>query len=117
MYATQNPVGDRGATGRRARGTDAVVATYRTTPRGGEVNDNELVSSICEGLVKRSLVREHLHTATEAQHQVEGRLLLDVVVRQRAPVFELLASKDQPLLVWWDALLVLDLCLDVVDRV
>ena len=50
-----------------------------------------------------------------AEMQVEGRLLLDVVVRQRAAVLQLLAGKDQALLVWWDALLVLDLGLDVFD--
>ena len=55
--------------------------------------------------------------ATEAQHQVEGGLLLDVVVGQGAAVLELLASEDQALLVGWDALLVLDLGLHVVDSV
>ncbi len=48
---------------------------------------------------------------------MERRLLLDVVVGQRAPVFELLAREDQPLLVGRDALLVLDLGLHVLDRV
>jgi hypothetical protein len=48
---------------------------------------------------------------------VERRLLLDVVVAQRAAVLELLAGEDEALLVGRDALLVLDLLLDVVDRV
>jgi hypothetical protein len=48
---------------------------------------------------------------------VQRALLLDVVVRQRAAVLELLAREDQPLLVGRDALLVLDLGLDVLDRV
>jgi len=43
--------------------------------------------------------------------------LLDVVVAQCAPVLQLLAGEDQPLLVWRDALLVLDLALHIVDRV
>ena len=55
--------------------------------------------------------------ASQAQHQVEGRLLLDVVVGQRSAVLQLLASKDQTLLVWRNALLVLDLGLDIVDGV
>jgi len=42
---------------------------------------------------------------------------LDVVVRQRTAVFELLAGEDQALLVRGDALLVLDLALDVVDGI
>ena len=48
---------------------------------------------------------------------MEGALLLDVVVREGAAVFELLAGEDQPLLVGGDSLLVLDLLLDVVDGV
>ena len=44
---------------------------------------------------------------------MKGRLLLDVVVGQRASVLELLASEDQPLLVWGDTLLVLELCIIV----
>jgi len=48
---------------------------------------------------------------------MEGRLLLDVVVRKSATVFELLSSKDKTLLVRWDTLLVLDLCLYVIDGV
>ena len=48
---------------------------------------------------------------------MQRRLLLDVVVAQRPAVFQLLARKDQPLLVRRDALLVLDLGLDVLDRV
>ena len=48
---------------------------------------------------------------------MERRLLLDVVVAQRAAVLELLAREDEALLVGRDALLVLDLLLDVVDRV
>ena len=69
-----------------------------------------------DGLARQGL-DEDLHAAAEAQHQVERRLLLDVVVRQRAAVLELLAGEDQALLVRRDALLVLDLLLHVVDRV
>jgi hypothetical protein len=47
------------------------------------------------------------HAATQAQHQVQGGLLLDVVIGQRAAVLQLLARKDQALLVGGDALLVL----------
>ena len=55
--------------------------------------------------------------ATKTEHQVERGLLLDVVVRQGAAVLQLLASKDQTLLVRRDALLVLDLGLHVVNCV
>ena len=48
---------------------------------------------------------------------MEGRLLLDVVVAQRAAIFQLLAREDEALLVRRDALLVLDFLFHVVDRV
>jgi hypothetical protein len=43
--------------------------------------------------------------------------LLDVVVGQGSAILELLTSEDQSLLVRGNALLVLDLGLDIVDRV
>merc|ERR1740115_710610 len=58
-----------------------------------------------------------LAATAQAQHQVQRRLLLDVVVRQSATVLELLAREDQTLLVRRDTLLVLDLGLDVLDGV
>ena len=58
-----------------------------------------------------------LATTTQAQHEVKGRLLLDVVVAQGAAILKLLAGEDKTLLVRGDALLVLDLGLDVVDGV
>ena len=48
---------------------------------------------------------------------MEGGLLLNVIVGEGAAVLELLSGEDETLLVGWDALLVLDLCLDVVDSV
>merc|ERR1719433_1794090 len=48
---------------------------------------------------------------------MEGALLLDVVVRESPSVLQLLASEDQPLLIWGDSLLVLDLGLDVLNGV
>ena len=58
---------------------------------------------------------ENLHTTTEAENQMKRRLLLDVVVGESTSILELLASKDQTLLIRWDTLLVLNLGLDVVD--
>ena len=48
---------------------------------------------------------------------MEGRLLLDVVVRKGSAILELLSSEDKSLLIWWDTFLVLDLGLDVLNRV
>lgn len=77
-----------------------------------------------------------LAATTEAEHEVEGGFLLDVVVRKGTAVLELLAGEDQALLVWGNSLLVygglsdgcrcglvygrsltLDLGLDIVDGV
>ena len=67
--------------------------------------------SLCEGL------DEDLHASPETEHQVEGGLLLDVIVSQGPAVFELLTSEDEPLLVGGNTLLVLDLGLHVFNRV
>ena len=56
-------------------------------------------------------------TTAEAEDEVKGGLLLDVVVREGAAIIELLALEDETLLVRGDALLVLDLLLDGLDGV
>ena len=60
-------------------------------------------------LDERNKGRVHLsvaRTTSESKHQVQSRLLLDVVVRESAAVLKLLAGEDETLLVWWDTLLV-----------
>ena len=60
---------------------------------------------------------ENLRTPTKAKDEVESRFLLNVVIGESAAVFELLSGENQALLVGRDALLVLDLGLDVVNGV
>ena len=50
----------------------------------------------------------------QAQDKVQRALFLNVVVRQRAAVLQLLSGKDEALLVGRDALLVLDAALDLI---
>merc|ERR1712100_204631 len=69
-----------------------------------------------DGLTSEGL-DEDLHTSSKSEDQVEGGLLLDVVVGKGSVVLELLTSEDESLLVWWDTFLVLDLGLDVFDGV
>ena len=69
-----------------------------------------------DGLASQSL-HEDLHSTTKPEDQVESGLLLDVVVREGSAVLQLLACKDQSLLVGGDSLLVLDFGLDVLNRV
>jgi hypothetical protein len=65
----------------------------------------------------KSLERGLDDTTTETEDKVKSRLLLDVVVGKGTAILELLSGEDQALLVWGNALLVLDLGLDVVDGV
>merc|ERR1711985_96293 len=58
-----------------------------------------------------------LHTSTKAKHEVECRLLLDVIIRQCAAIFQLLAREDQALLIRRDTLFVLDLRLHIINGV
>ena len=59
-----------------------------------------------DGLAGEGL-HEDLHTATEPQDEVEGALLLDIVVGEGSSVFELFSSEDKPLLIWRNPLLIL----------
>ena len=77
----------------------------------------ELVTFAALRTLVRIIGALHAHTSAQPEHWVERRLLLDVVVSERATVLELLAGEDQALLVRRNALLVLDLRLDVLDGV
>jgi len=48
---------------------------------------------------------------------MEGGLLLNVVVRESPAILKLLAGKDQPLLIWGDSFLILDLGLNILNGV
>ena len=54
-------------------------------------------------LAREDLQRRLDDAAAQAQDEVQRRLLLDVVVGERAAVLELLAGEDQALLVRGDA--------------
>jgi len=59
-----------------------------------------------------------LNDATsQTKHQVEGRLLLDVVVGKSTAVLKLLAGEDEALLVRRNTFLVLNLLLHILDSV
>jgi hypothetical protein len=48
---------------------------------------------------------------------VQGGLFLDVVIRESAPILQLLSSEDQTLLIRGDSLLILDLGFDIVNGI
>jgi len=58
-----------------------------------------------------------LATTAQSQNQVQGALLLDVVIRESSAVLELLAGEDQSLLIRGDSLLVLNLLLHIFDGI
>merc|ERR1719153_1799608 len=58
-----------------------------------------------------------LHPSPQPEHEVEGGLLLDVVIGKGPSVLQLLPREDESLLVWGNPLLVLDLGLDIFDGV
>jgi len=66
------------------------------------------------GLPSESFDKD-LHATSQTKYQMEGRLLLNVVVGQGSAIFKLLARKDQPLLIRRDSFLVLDLCLNIFN--
>ena len=47
----------------------------------------------CDGLAGQGL-DEDLHTSPQSEDQVQGRLLLDVVIGQRPTVLQLLTGED-----------------------
>ena len=53
--------------------------------------------------------RSRVLTAAKTKDQVQGGLLLDVVVGQSAAVLQLLSGENETLLIRWDAFLVLNL--------
>ena len=56
-------------------------------------------------------------TTTKAENKVKGRVLLDGIILKSVSVFELLASEDKTLLIWWDTFLVLDFSLNILNAV
>jgi len=60
---------------------------------------------------------ENLHTTSESEDEMEGALLLNVVVAEGSSVLELLSGEDESLLIGWDSFLVLNLGLDVLNGV
>ena len=98
-----------------AKALDLSIAIHLIVLEDSQLGLLALVLDLLWGGV--NLLLALLGTTSQTQDEMKGRLLLDVVVGEGAAVFELLASEDQALLVGWDALLVLDFGLDIVDGI
>ena len=80
-----------------AKAGDLVLVTNLVELEDGQLDGLVLVGDALGGAVH--LLLSLLGTSTKTEHQVQGGLLLDVVVRQATSILELLASEDQALLI------------------
>jgi hypothetical protein len=83
---------------------DLAIAVNLVVLEDSELGLLALVLDLLGGGV--DLLLALLATTTQAEHEVQGRLLLNVVIREGTAVLELLASEDQALLVGGNSLLV-----------
>ena len=81
------------------------------------IRRSDFNTGIGGGFTEAYLSRSRLVSSTEAENKMEGGLLLDVVVSKGPAILQLLASEDETLLVRGDALLILDLSLDIFNGV
>merc|ERR1719393_862279 len=98
-----------------AQTVDLAVVIHLVVLEDSELDLPVLVLNLLGGGVV--LLLPLFGTYPQPEDKVKSRLLLDVVVGQSLTILQLLASEDQPLLVRGDSLLVLDLGLDILDRV
>merc|ERR1719461_157075 len=70
-----------------------------------------------DGFSRKSLDEDLHSTTTKSKNKMEGRFLLDVVVREGSAIFELFSGEDQSLLLWRDSFLILNLGFDIGDSV
>ena len=78
---------------------------YLVVLENGKLDLLSLVLNLLGG--GEGLLLALLATTSQAEDEMEGRLLLDVVIGQSTAILELLAREDQTLLVGRDAFLVL----------
>merc|ERR1719445_615738 len=94
---------------------DLAVVVHLVVLQHGKLDLPVLVLDLLGGGVV--LLLPLLGASSQPEDQVEGGLLLDVVVRQSPAILQLLTSEDQSLLVWGNSLLILDLGLHILDGV
>ena len=81
---------------------------------GVALSANHLVTVVLSG---QNLERRLDSTTTETKNEMEGRLLLDVVIAEGSAILELLTGKDESLLIRGNSLLILNLGLYVIDSI
>jgi len=68
------------------------------------------------GLSSKCLHKD-LHSSSKAKNQMKGRLFLNVVITQGSSIFQLLSSKNQSLLIWWNSFFVLNLSFNIFNGI
>lgn len=87
----------------------------------GDLGFNSFNSVSClninhDGLSSQGLNKD-LHTSSQSEDQVESWFFVNVIIREGSTIFQLLACKDESLLVSGDAFPVLYFGLDILDGV
>jgi len=94
---------------------DFPIRFYLVILQDGHLDFLALMFDLFWGVV--SLFLALLGATAQAEDEVKGRLLLNIIVTESAPILKLLSGKDQALLIRRNAFFVLDLGLDVVNSI
>lgn len=78
---------------------------------------NSLVNTLRLLRLGVNLLLSLLSSSTKTEDQVQGGLLLDVVIGEGTSILQLLSGEDQTLLIRGDSLLILDLGFDIVNGI
>ena len=112
--------------------SSALKQAFPPNPTYIALATNHLIAVV---LASQSLERWFNNTTTQTKNKMQSRFLsrtpsanrylsnvtpsishlLNIIVAQGPSIFELFSSKDQPLLIWGNSFLVLDLAFDIVD--
>jgi len=94
---------------------DLAIRLYLVILQDGHLDLLAFVLDLFGSVVRLFLAL--LGATAQAEHKVEGGLLLDIIVIQSASILKLLSGKDEALLIRRNAFLILDLGLDIVDSI
>jgi len=83
---------------------------------GLDVGDRVIWLDVKGDCLSSERFHKDLHgTTSKSENKMKGRFFLNIVVGKCSAIFKLFSGEDQSLLLWRDAFLVLDLCLNVGD--
>jgi len=62
-------------------------------------------------------LHKDLHSTSQSQHKMKSTFFLNVIIRKSSSILQLFPSKDEPLLIWRNPFLVLDLSFHILDSI